>query len=186
MLQPGFFFSYMALSNLVLLPIIGNELLSLGIVEISTERDWWRLPETGGTVRDWRRQEETVRDWRRQPETGEDCQRPEETARNLSQRLPETGGDCQTGGDCKRLPETGGDCQRLEKTGGDCYDWRRLDESAKNWRRLEETERDSKTLPPPTDLCIKHQGWHEFTSTSTGTSQSRYGNVYYHCKPACV
>ena len=82
----------MAWSNLVLLPIIGNELLSLGIVEISTERDWWRLPETGGIVRDWRRQEETVRDWRRQPETGEDSQRPEVTARDL-RKLSETARD---------------------------------------------------------------------------------------------
>ena len=142
MLQPGFFFSYMALSNLVLLPIIGNELLSLGIVEISTERDWWRLPETGGTVRDWRRQEETVRDWRRQPETGEDCQRPDETARNLSRRLPETGGDCQTGGDCKRLPETGGDCQRLEETAMTGGDWMRLPEIGGKCQKLEETGGD--------------------------------------------
>ena len=44
----------------------------------------------------------------------------------------------------------------------------------------------SKSLPPPADLCIKHQDWREFTSTSTGTPQSCYGNVYYHCKPACV
>ena len=88
-----------------------------------------------------------------------------------------------TGGDCKRLPETGGDCQRLEETAGD---WTRLPEIGGKCQKLEETERDSKTLPPPADLYIKHQGWHEFTSTSTGTSQSRYGNVYYHCKPARV
>ena len=42
----------------------------------------------------------------------------------------------------------------------------------------------SKSLPPPAELCITHQNWREFTSTSTGTPQSRYGNVYYHCKPA--
>ena len=68
---------------------------------------------------------------------------------------------------------TGGDCQKLEET-------------ARDWRRQEETERDSKSLPSPADLCIKHQGWHVFTSTSTGTPQSCYGNVDYHCKPACV
>ena len=44
----------------------------------------------------------------------------------------------------------------------------------------------SKSLPPPANLCIKHEDWREFTSTSTGTPQSRYGNAYYHCKPACV
>ena len=44
----------------------------------------------------------------------------------------------------------------------------------------------SLSLSPPADLCIKHQDWREFTSTSTGTPQSRYGNVYYHCKPDCV
>ena len=46
----------MVLSNWVLLPIIGNELLNLGIVEISTERDCQRLEET---ARDWRRLKET-------------------------------------------------------------------------------------------------------------------------------
>ena len=44
----------------------------------------------------------------------------------------------------------------------------------------------SLSLSPPADLCIKHQDWREFPSPSTGTPQSRYGNVYYHCKPHCV
>jgi hypothetical protein len=35
-------------------------------------------------------------------------------------------------------------------------------------------------------LCIRHQDWREFFSPNTGTMQTKFGNVYYHCKPACV
>ena len=41
-----------------------------------------------------------------------------------------------------------------------------------------------KSLQPPADLCIRHQGWREFFSPNTGKMQTKYGNVYYHCK--CV
>ena len=42
--------------------------------------------------------------------------------------------------------------------------------------------------PPwaPHDLCIKHQEWRQFVSPSTATPQTKFGNVYYHCKPECV
>lgn len=43
-----------------------------------------------------------------------------------------------------------------------------------------------KSLQPPADLCIKHQDWCEFVAPNTGTPQSKFGNVYYHCKPECV
>ena len=42
-----------------------------------------------------------------------------------------------------------------------------------------------KTLQPPEDFCLKHQDWRQFTQ-SNGEPQSKYGNVYYHCKPECV
>ena len=43
-----------------------------------------------------------------------------------------------------------------------------------------------KSLQPPDDLCIRHQDWREFFSPNTGNMQTKYGNVYYHCKPECV
>jgi hypothetical protein len=46
--------------------------------------------------------------------------------------------------------------------------------------------RYDKNLQPPNDLCIKHQEWREFTPTGSETPQSRFSNVYYHCKPQCV
>ena len=38
----------------------------------------------------------------------------------------------------------------------------------------------------PYDLCIKHQEWRQFMSPSTATSQSKFGNAYYHCQMQCV
>ena len=38
----------------------------------------------------------------------------------------------------------------------------------------------------PYDLCIKHQEWRQFMSLSTATSQSKFGNAYYHCQMQCV
>ena len=43
-----------------------------------------------------------------------------------------------------------------------------------------------KSLQPPADLCIRHQDWREFFFPNTGNMQSKYGNVYYHCKLECV
>lgn len=43
-----------------------------------------------------------------------------------------------------------------------------------------------KSPQPPADLCIKHKDWREFVSPSSGTPQSKFGNVYYHSKPECV
>ena len=42
------------------------------------------------------------------------------------------------------------------------------------------------SLKPPNDLCIKTQDWREFISPNSATPQSRFGNVYFHCKPECV
>ena len=42
-----------------------------------------------------------------------------------------------------------------------------------------------KHCQPPDDLCIKHQEWREFMPVGS-PSQSKFGNVYYHCKPQCV
>ena len=44
----------------------------------------------------------------------------------------------------------------------------------------------NKSLKPPNDLCIKTQDWREFISRNSATLQSRFGNVYFHCKPECV
>ena len=46
--------------------------------------------------------------------------------------------------------------------------------------------RYEKNLQPPNDLCIKHQEWREFTPVGSETPQSKFSNVYYHCKPQCV
>ena len=46
--------------------------------------------------------------------------------------------------------------------------------------------RYEKNSQPPHDLCIKHQEWREFTPVGSGTPQSKYANVYYHCKPQYV
>jgi len=43
----------------------------------------------------------------------------------------------------------------------------------------------TKNSLPPEDLCLKHQDWHQFTPTN-GEPQSKYSNVYYHCKFECV
>ena len=39
---------------------------------------------------------------------------------------------------------------------------------------------------PPNDLCIKHQEWRQFTPYGTDSPQSKFSNVYYHCRPECV
>ena len=39
---------------------------------------------------------------------------------------------------------------------------------------------------PPNDLCIKHQEWRQFTPQGTDSPQSKFSNVYYHCRPECV
>ena len=44
----------------------------------------------------------------------------------------------------------------------------------------------NKSLKPPNDLCIKTQDWREFISPNSATPLSRFGNVYFHCKPECV
>ena len=46
--------------------------------------------------------------------------------------------------------------------------------------------RYEKSPRPPNDLCIKHQEWREFTPVGSETPQSKFSNVYYHCKPQCV
>ena len=46
--------------------------------------------------------------------------------------------------------------------------------------------RYSKSPKPPDDLCIKHQEWRQFTPQGSDVPQSKYTNVYYHCKPECV
>ena len=41
-----------------------------------------------------------------------------------------------------------------------------------------------KSPKPPQDICIKHEEWREFT---TGMKQqSKFGNVYYHCRKECI
>ena len=39
---------------------------------------------------------------------------------------------------------------------------------------------------PPHDLCIKRQEWRQFTPHGAEAPQSKFSNVYYHCKPECV
>ena len=41
-------------------------------------------------------------------------------------------------------------------------------------------------LAPPYDLCLQHEEWRTFVSPGSSTSQSRFGNVYYHCNIHCV
>ena len=41
-----------------------------------------------------------------------------------------------------------------------------------------------KELGPPNDICIQHEEWR--TYMVGGTSQSRFGNAYYHASIACV
>ena len=43
-----------------------------------------------------------------------------------------------------------------------------------------------KNAQPPDDLCIRHQEWREFTPSGSEIAQSKFSNVYYHCKPQCV
>ena len=43
-----------------------------------------------------------------------------------------------------------------------------------------------KNLKPPADLCIRTQDFREFVSPNSGTMQTKFGNVYYHCTPECV
>ena len=44
----------------------------------------------------------------------------------------------------------------------------------------------AKSPQPPDDLCVKHQEWREFTPVGSTVPQSKYANVYYHCKPQCI
>lgn len=45
----------------------------------------------------------------------------------------------------------------------------------------------AKHATPPNDMCIKHQEWREYSTSSSPTvTQSRFGNVYYHFSPECV
>ena len=39
---------------------------------------------------------------------------------------------------------------------------------------------------PPHNLCIQHEEWREFTSPNTSKPQSKFGNVYYHCRKECI
>lgn len=39
---------------------------------------------------------------------------------------------------------------------------------------------------PPNDLCIRHQEWRQYTPQGADLPQSKFANVYYHCKPDCV
>ena len=40
-----------------------------------------------------------------------------------------------------------------------------------------------KSPKPPQDLCIRHEEWRQFTpANSLSTPQSKFGNVYYHCR----
>lgn len=39
---------------------------------------------------------------------------------------------------------------------------------------------------PPSDLCVHHQEWQEFTPVGGSAVQRRYGNVYYHCNLPCI
>ncbi len=43
-----------------------------------------------------------------------------------------------------------------------------------------------KSPQAPNDLCIKHKEWQQFNPQGTDTPQSKFSNVYYHCKPECV
>ena len=45
-------------------------------------------------------------------------------------------------------------------------------------------QRHLKELGPPNDICIQHEEWH--TCMVGGTSQSLFGNAYYHASIACV
>ena len=46
--------------------------------------------------------------------------------------------------------------------------------------------RYSKSPRAPYDLCIKHQEWRQFIPQGSDVPQTKYTNVYYHCKPECV
>ncbi len=43
-----------------------------------------------------------------------------------------------------------------------------------------------KKLPPPHDLCLQHEEWRTFTPQGSVSSQTRFGNTYYHCNVSCV
>ena len=43
-----------------------------------------------------------------------------------------------------------------------------------------------KAPKPPQDLCIKHEEWRQFTPQNTAIPQSKFGNVYYHCRMECI
>ena len=43
-----------------------------------------------------------------------------------------------------------------------------------------------KSPKPPQDLCIRHEEWRQFTPPNSSTPQSKFGNVYYHCRKECI
>ena len=43
-----------------------------------------------------------------------------------------------------------------------------------------------KPCEPPHDLCVLHKEWREFFPPGSGTAQTRFGNVYYHCNVPCI
>ena len=43
-----------------------------------------------------------------------------------------------------------------------------------------------KSPKPPQDLCIRHEKWRQFTPPNSSTPQSKFGNVYYHCRKECI
>ena len=40
--------------------------------------------------------------------------------------------------------------------------------------------------PAPHNLCIQHKEWRSFVSQSSGTPQTKFSNVHYHCQVECV
>jgi len=47
------------------------------------------------------------------------------------------------------------------------------------------TNKNTKNSLPPEDLCLKQPDWCQFTLTN-GEPQSKYSNLYYHCKCECI
>ena len=43
-----------------------------------------------------------------------------------------------------------------------------------------------KPCQPPDDLCVRHKEWREFFPPGSGTAQTRFSNVYYHCNTPCI
>lgn len=43
-----------------------------------------------------------------------------------------------------------------------------------------------KPVSPPNDLCLMHREWRTFTTPSSPSPQSRFGNAYYHPNLPCI